>query len=110
YVLTGVIGSIAHILANPGAAVPTIGASGAVAGILGAYFVSFPRSKVLTLLPLIFIFTLVEVPAVLFLFLWFGMQLLSGLASLAIPGETVAWWAHIGGFVSGAVLIRFFRW
>jgi membrane associated rhomboid family serine protease len=109
YLLTGVVGSVAHIVANPGAAVPTIGASGAVAGILGAYFISFPRSRVLALLPLIIIFTLVEVPAVFFLVLWFGLQLLSGLASLAIQGETVAWWAHIGGFVSGAVLIRFFR-
>jgi membrane associated rhomboid family serine protease len=109
YLLTGFAGSVAHIIANPGASVPTIGASGAVAGILGAYFISFPRARVLALLPLIIIFTLVEVPAVLFLVLWFGLQLLSGLAALAVQGDTVAWWAHIGGFVAGFVLIRFFR-
>jgi membrane associated rhomboid family serine protease len=109
YLLTGFAGSVAHIIANPGASVPTIGASGAVAGILGAYFISFPRARVLALLPLIIIFTLVEVPAVFFLVLWFGLQLLSGLTALAVQGDTVAWWAHIGGFVSGFVLIRFFR-
>lgn len=110
YLLVGFAGSLAHILANPSASIPTIGASGAVAGVLGAYFISFPRSRVLTLLPLFFIFTLVEIPAVLFLILWFGMQLLSGVASLAVTGETVAWWAHVGGFLSGALLIRLFRY
>ncbi|MEW6572546.1 MAG: rhomboid family intramembrane serine protease [Bacillota bacterium] len=110
YLLVGFTGSLAHILANPSASIPTIGASGAVAGVLGAYFISFPRSRVLTLLPLFFIFTLVEIPAVLFLILWFGMQLLSGVASLAVTGETVAWWAHVGGFLSGALLIRLFRY
>ncbi|MEW6182323.1 MAG: rhomboid family intramembrane serine protease [Bacillota bacterium] len=108
YLLTGIIGSVAHVLANPGSAMPTIGASGAIAGVLGAYLVSFPRSRVLTLVPLLFVF-LVEIPATFFIVLWFGMQLLNGVASIAVPGETVAWWAHIGGFVSGAVLIRFFR-
>ncbi|MEW6173708.1 MAG: rhomboid family intramembrane serine protease [Bacillota bacterium] len=107
YLLTGVIGSVAHIFANPGSAVPTIGASGAIAGVLGGYLVSFPRSRVLTLVPFFFVF-LVEIPATFFIVLWFGMQLLNGVASIAIPGETVAWWAHIGGFVSGAILIRFF--
>jgi membrane associated rhomboid family serine protease len=109
YLLTGFAGSLAHILTSPGIAIPTIGASGAVAGVLGAYFVSFPRARVLTLLPIFVFITLVELPAVLFLFLWFGMQLLSGVASLAIPGQTVAWWAHVGGFLSGALLIQFFR-
>ncbi|MGQ9512465.1 rhomboid family intramembrane serine protease [Thermodesulfitimonas sp.] len=109
YLLAGFAGSLAHVLANPGTTVPTIGASGAVAGVLGAYFVSFPRSRVLSLVPIFFFITLVELPAVLFLFLWFAMQLLNGVASLAIPGQTVAWWAHIGGFLSGAVLVKFFR-
>ncbi|MEW6447094.1 MAG: rhomboid family intramembrane serine protease [Bacillota bacterium] len=110
YLLVGFAGSLAHIFANPSAPIPTIGASGAVAGVLGAYFISFPRSRVLTLLPLFIFITLVEIPAVLFLVLWFGMQLLSGVASLAVTGETVAWWAHVGGFLSGALLIRFFRY
>lgn len=110
YLLVGFAGSLAHLFANPSAPIPTIGASGAVAGVLGAYFISFPRSRVLTLLPLIIFFTLVEIPAVLFLVLWFAMQLLSGVASLAVTGETVAWWAHIGGFLSGALLIRLFRY
>jgi len=109
YLLVGFAGSLAHIFANPDSSMPTIGASGAVAGILGAYFISFPRSRVLALLPLFIFFTLVEIPAVLFLILWFGMQLLSGVASLAVTGQTVAWWAHIGGFLAGVLLIRLFR-
>ncbi|RDV84053.1 rhomboid family intramembrane serine protease [Ammonifex thiophilus] len=109
YLFTGFIGGLLHVWMNPDSHVPTIGASGAVAGVLGAYFVSFPHSRVLTLVPIFIFITLVELPAVLFLFLWFGLQLLSGVASLGVPGEPVAWWAHIGGFVSGAVLVHVFR-
>lgn len=109
YLLVGFAGSLAHMITSPGSPVPTIGASGAVAGILGAYFISFPRSRVLALIPVFIFFTLVEIPAVVFLVLWFGIQLLSGVASLAVTGQTVAWWAHIGGFLAGVLLIRLFR-
>ncbi|MGD0153568.1 MAG: rhomboid family intramembrane serine protease [Thermacetogeniaceae bacterium] len=107
YLLVGVAGSIAHILSNPASRVPIIGASGAIAGILGAYFISFPKAKVLTLLPLFFFITLVEIPAVWFLLFWFVMQLLSGFAT-SVAADSVAWWAHIGGFLVGAVLINLF--
>lgn len=107
YFLAGIAGSIAHILANPGSQVPIIGASGAIAGVLGAYFVSYPRSRILTLLPLPFFITLVEVPAFFFLPFWFILQLLNGI-STNLAANPVAWWAHIGGFLAGMLLVNFF--
>ncbi|MEW6623936.1 MAG: rhomboid family intramembrane serine protease [Bacillota bacterium] len=103
YFAAGLIGNFAHIAANPTSAVPTIGASGAVAGVLGAYFLAFPRAKVLALVPIGFFLTITTVPAILFLVLWFFLQLISGLTSIG-AGQMVAWWAHIGGFVAGASL------
>lgn len=91
--------------------VPMVGASGAIAGVLGAYFVLFPHARVVTLVPLFFLFPLVEVPASLFLLLWFLLQFWQGTASLAVSGEAgaaaggVAWWAHVGGFAAGIVLL-----
>ena len=107
YILVGVAGSIVYCLANPGSQVPLIGASGAIAGILGAYFVSYPKAKVLTLLPLVFFITIVEIPAIWFLLFWFVMQLFNSFAA-SLAADSVAWWAHIGGFVTGAVLIKLF--
>jgi membrane associated rhomboid family serine protease len=107
YLLVGVIGSVTYCLTSSSSQVPIIGASGAIAGILGAYFVLFPRAKVLTLLPLIFFITLVEIPAIWFLLIWFGLQVLDGFTT-SIAADSVAWWAHIGGFVSGALLIKLF--
>lgn len=104
YLLVGVAGSITYILATPGSQVPIIGASGAIAGILGAYLVSYPRAKVLSLLPLFFFITIVEIPAIWFLLLWFVIQVLNGFAT-SLNADAVAWWAHIGGFVAGALLI-----
>ena len=106
YLLVGIIGSITHILSNTASVVPIIGASGAVAGVLGAYFVTFPKARVLTLIPIIFFFTIVEIPAVIFLALWFILQIFNGTASLGGAANPVAWWAHIGGFVAGIVLIK----
>ncbi|MFZ5634927.1 MAG: rhomboid family intramembrane serine protease [Bacillota bacterium] len=106
YLAAGIIGSIAHILANPTSEVPIIGASGAIAGVLGAYFVSFPRARILALIPIIFFFTLAEIPAVIFLAMWFILQLFNGAASLGGAANTVAWWAHIGGFVAGVIIIK----
>lgn len=106
YLLVGLAGGLAHILTNTGSLVPTIGASGAVAGVLGAYFVSFSRSRVLTLLPLLFFVTFVELPAIIFLLIWFALQIINGLAALAGGAAAVAWWAHVGGFVAGMALVK----
>lgn len=106
YLLVGLAGGFAHIVTNAASLVPTIGASGAVAGVLGAYFLYFSRSRVLTLVPLLFIITFVELPAVVFLLIWFGLQLINGLAALAGGAATVAWWAHVGGFVAGMIFVR----
>jgi len=109
YLIGGIIGSIAHVLSDPTSPVPIIGASGAIAGVLGGYLISFPRSRVLTLVPIFFFFTLVEIPAVIFLALWFILQLFNGTLSLGGVANPVAWWAHIGGFVSGMLLIKIMR-
>jgi len=108
YLACGVASFATQIVFQPASAVPNLGASGAIAGVLGAYFVRFPRARVVTLLPLFVIFTLVEIPAVVFLGLWFLIQFLSGAASLGRASATsggVAWWAHIGGFVAGAIVM-----
>lgn len=107
YLAVGAAGSMAHIIANPDSQVPIIGASGAIAGILGAYFISYPRSRILTLLPLFFFITIVEVRAVWFLLFWFVIQLFSGFGA-SLAADSVGWWAHIGGFVAGALLINLF--
>jgi len=101
YLLTGLIASSAHVFAVPDSTLPMIGASGAIAGVLGAYFVLFPRANVKTLIFLFVIVTVIRVPAVYFLGIWFVFQILS-----SNSGAGIAWYAHIGGFVSGAVLIK----
>lgn len=111
YLLSGVLANVAHILANPVSGVPTIGASGAVAGVLGAYVFLFPRAKVLTLVPLGFVVPAIRVPAWLYLSFWFLTQLVSGLAPIWVREVTqnVAFWAHISGFLSGIALARLLR-
>ncbi len=107
YLAMGWIASMSHALANPGSAVPSIGASGAIAGVLGAYLVLFPRARVLTLVPIGFFIRLAELPAILVLGFWFVLQIFNGAMSLgAASAQTtgVAWWAHIGGFAAGLVL------
>lgn len=106
YLLAGFAGGLAHMASVPQSIIPTIGASGAVAGVLGAYFITFPRARVLALVPLLFIITFMELPAVLFLFLWIALQLLNGLIAITGPTNMVAWWAHVGGFVAGMLLIK----
>lgn len=108
YLLTGVLASAAHIYSDPTSAIPTVGASGAISGILGAYFLLYPKAKVRTLVFLVIILKVVKLPAFVFLGLWFGMQLLSSLQPQA-EGGGVAFWAHIGGFVAGLVLIKLFE-
>jgi membrane associated rhomboid family serine protease len=106
YVACGVVAGLAHVAFNPHSTVPTVGASGAVAGVLGAYAVLHPRARVLTLVFLGFFIRLMEVPAVVLLVLWFVMQSLQGFLSLGVREMSggVAWFAHIGGFVAGAAV------
>lgn len=86
-----------------------MGASGAIAGVLGAYMVTFPRARVLVLIPLFIIWEMIELPAIIVLGFWFLIQFFSGAASIsAAQGGGVAWWAHIGGFVLGIILIKIF--
>ncbi len=109
YLLAGTVAGVAHGLTNPASTIPTVGASGAIAGVLGAYIVLFPKSRVLTLIPICFYPLFVDLPAFIFLGFWFVSQLLNGTAQ-ATGGAAggVAWWAHIGGFVAGFALYRLF--
>ncbi len=104
YLACGAAAALAHVWVNPASRVPTIGASGAIAGVMGAYFVLYPNSRVLALVPLVIIFEVIEVPAIVFLGIWFVMQFFSGVGSLAETGARmggVAFWAHVAGFLSG---------
>lgn len=110
YLLSGVAAGLLQTYTLPTSLVPMIGASGAVAGVLGAYLILFPRSRVASLVPILFIFTIVEIPAVLFLIFWFVSQLYSGLGAIRGGGESgIAWWAHVGGFAFGVLMVFFFR-
>ena len=109
YLLSGVAAVLLQTYIQPTSQVPMIGASGAIAGVLGAYLVSFPRSRIASLVPILFIFTIVEIPAAIFLVFWFITQVYSGL--FAMQGATasgIAWWAHIGGFIFGLIMVIFF--
>ena len=108
YLICGLVADFAHIASDPTSAIPTVGASGAISGVLGAYFLLYPKAKVKTLIFLLFFVTIQRVPAALFLGLWFLLQLASSFADGGGAGG-VAFWAHIGGFVAGLALIRFFR-
>jgi membrane associated rhomboid family serine protease len=110
YLICGVAASIVHLLTNPSSTIPAVGASGAIAGLMGAYFYLFPYSRVIVLLPILFFPFFFEVPAVVFLGIWALTQVFSGALSLAGPADVggVAWWAHVGGFIAGMVLHFFF--
>jgi len=104
YMLCGATAALGHAAFHPASTVPTIGASGAVSGVMGAYFVFYPHSRVLTAVFLVVIVDLVEVPAVFFLGVWFLMQLVSGVGGIGVRTEGgVAFWAHVAGFVFGAL-------
>jgi len=104
YLLCGVISGLFHFFSNPISMVPTIGASGAIAGVMGAYFLLYPKARILTLIPIIIIPWFVEIPAFIFLGFWFLMQFFNAAGSSA--GSGIAWWAHIGGFIAGLVLVK----
>ncbi|MCD6276891.1 rhomboid family intramembrane serine protease [candidate division WOR-3 bacterium] len=110
YILAGVVAGLVHILFNPLSTVPTIGASGAIAGVMGAYFILFPRSTIITLVPLFFLPLFIEIPAVVFIGFWFLSQFFNGTLSLVTPGVLggVAWWAHVGGFAFGLLFHKLF--
>ena len=114
YLLCGVAAALGQTLAAPDSMVPMVGASGAIAGVMGAYFVLYPKSRIVTLVTLVFFFQVVEVPAIFFLGIWFVMQFLSGVGSIVStgagdPGGGVAVWAHVAGFAAGASGVFLFR-
>ena len=111
YLLSGLAANFIFFMVDPHSTIPEFGASGAIAGVMGAYIVMFPKAQILTLIPILFIPFLVHLPAFLYLGFWFLIQVFSGTLSVASHGTGggVAWWAHIGGFVTGMVLLPFFR-
>jgi membrane associated rhomboid family serine protease len=111
YLACGIVAALVQTAFNPDSAIPMIGASGAISGVLGAYIILFPHSRVLTLIPLFIFIEIIEVPAVILLGLWFLLQLVSGLGSLTQPeaGGGVAFWAHAAGFVAGMVMLPFLK-
>jgi membrane associated rhomboid family serine protease len=113
YLIGGILAGLVQSFISLNPFIPSIGASGAIAAVLGAYILFYPRAKVITIIPIFFIPWFIELPALIFLGIWFVSQLYSGLLSLA-PGAGVewggvAWWAHIGGFVAGLILAKVFE-
>jgi membrane associated rhomboid family serine protease len=112
YLMCGIIAALGHVAMDPSSTLPTIGASGAIAGVMGAYFVLYPHSRVLTLIPLIIYFEIVELPAVLLLGFWFVMQLFNA-GAIAVTASTagggIAFAAHVAGFVAGLLGVFVFR-
>ncbi len=110
YLLCGIIALLAHSLMSGFSQVPIVGASGAIAGVLGGYWVLFRGARVRALIPLFIIWTVVDLPAFVFLAVWFIFQLFAGFGSIgSAHGAGVAFWAHIGGFLAGVLLVRYFR-
>lgn len=109
YLLSGVAAALMQVYILQTSSDPMIGASGAIAGVLGAYLISFPRARIASIVPIFFIFTIVEIPASIFLLFWFVSQLFSGWLLLeGSNGSGVAWWAHIGGFLFGLLTVGLF--
>ena len=114
YLLCGIAAALAQTITAPDSTVPMVGASGAIAGVMGAYFVLYPRSRIVTLLPLFFFFQVIEVPAIAFLGIWFLMQFVSGVGSIVSVGQNtatggIAFWAHVAGFVAGITGVFVFK-
>jgi len=108
YLLCGWLSGLTHFMFNTNSRIPTIGASGAIAGVMGAYLLLFPHARILTLIPIFFIPYFIEIPAFFFLGIWFLLQFLSAAGSRADMGG-IAWWAHVGGFLFGMVLLKLFH-
>jgi membrane associated rhomboid family serine protease len=107
YLLCGITSGLCHLILNLNSNIPTIGASGAIAGVMGAYFILHPRSKILTLIPIFFIPYFINIPAYIFLGLWFLLQFINAAGSHGSAGG-IAWWAHIGGFIFGMLFLKLF--
>ena len=108
YFLCGIAAGLTQVMVNPDSNLPTIGASGAIAGVMGAYLVKFPHSRILTLIPIFFFLTTYELPAAFVLLYWFIIQFFSGVGSVAYSHASqggTAWFAHVGGFITGIVLV-----
>jgi membrane associated rhomboid family serine protease len=109
YLLCGLAAGLIHLLTNWNSRIPTIGASGAISGVMGAYLILHPKARILTLIPIFFFIQFFEIPAFVFLGYWLLIQLLSaGLTPRNVGG--IAWWAHIGGFVAGLIFVKIFDW
>ena len=109
YLIVGFIAAFAYTIMDPNSTVPMIGASGAISGVLGAYAIKFPKARVRVLIFLFIFITTVQIPAYIVLGFWFFIQLLSGFSSIGNAGVGVAWWAHIGGFLAGMILVNKFQ-
>jgi membrane associated rhomboid family serine protease len=106
YLVCGIAAGLVHIVVNANSPVPTVGASGAIAGVMGAYLIKFPRARIVTLVPIFFFLTTLDIPAAFLLLYWFAMQFFSGVGSVGdSSGSNVAWFAHIGGFLAGMGLV-----
>jgi membrane associated rhomboid family serine protease len=108
YLLCGVVAALAQVAVSPNSRIPTVGASGAIAGVMGAYMIKFPQSRILSLVTIVVFFTTIEVPAWVMLIYWFVIQFFSGVGTLGVNQASqggVAFFAHIGGFIAGIVLI-----
>jgi membrane associated rhomboid family serine protease len=109
YLVCGLFATVLHVATNASSPLPVIGASGAIAGVMGAYFALFPRARIMTLIPIFCWPLFVEIPAIVFLLLWFLTQLVSGLATVGVDlGGGIAWWAHVGGFAMGLIAVPWF--
>lgn len=110
YILAGILAGISHILLNPGSEIPAIGASGAISGVMGAYMFLFPKSRIISFVPIFILPLLIPIPAFIFLGIWFIGQLYSGTATLMLDNDAtgIAFWAHIGGFIAGTLIYRIF--
>jgi membrane associated rhomboid family serine protease len=110
YMVCGLAAAVVHVFFNPYSTAPTVGASGAIAGVMGGYLVKFPRARIITLVPIFVFFTTLEIPAALLLIYWFLIQAFSGWGSIRDPMMSqqggVAWFAHVGGFVAGILLVN----
>lgn len=109
YLICGFAAAAAQVMAGPGSPIPMVGASGAIGGVMGAYIVLYPRVKVHMLIIFVIIFTTFRIPAIAMLGYWIVVQVLGGISSIGATGGGVAFWAHVGGFVAGAVLVNLFK-